>query len=126
MRVLLVIAAVCVVTAAAPAAAGPAATLIREIALTRAGSYQPLYQLYTPRFRATCPYRRFVAAMKHQRAQLAGITFKVIAQHISDDHATLDYHVLLGTSVVATIRGDIFRRIGGRWLDDLDRYTVCR
>jgi hypothetical protein len=113
------------VAGGAQAATGPAATLIREVALTRAGSYQALYRLYTPRFRASCPYGRFVTAMKHQRAQLAGITFRVVGQHISGVHATVDYHVLLGSSVVDTIRGDKYTKVGGRWLDEADRFTLC-
>jgi hypothetical protein len=116
---------VLVVAGGAQAATGPAATLLREVALTRAGSYPALYRLYTPRFRAACPYRRFVTAMKHQRAQLAGITFRVIGQHVSGTHGTVDYHVLLGTAVVDTIRGDRYTKIGGRWLDEADRYTLC-
>jgi hypothetical protein len=114
------------VAGVAAGAAGPAATLTREIALTRAGQYKPLYQLYTPRFRAGCPYGRFAAGAKHQRAQLAGITIRVIGQHISGNHGTVDYQALLGATVVATLRGDKYTKIGGRWLDDVDRYTLCR
>ena len=110
----------------AAGAAGPAATLTREIALTRAGQYKPLYQLYTPRFRAGCPYGRFAAGAKNQRAQLAGITIRVIGQHISGNHGTVDYQALLGSTVVATLRGDKYTRIGGRWLDEVDQYTLCR
>jgi hypothetical protein len=115
-----------VAAGSAAGAAGPAATLTREIALTRAGQYKPLYQLYTPRFRAGCPYARFVAVAKRQRSQLAGITIRVIRQHISGNHGTVDYHALVGSTVVATLRGDTYTRIGGRWLDDVDKYTLCR
>lgn len=114
------------VAGVAAGAAGPAATLTREIALTRAGQYRPLYQLYTPHFRAGCPYARFAAAAKHQRAQLVGITIKVTGQHISGNHGTVDYHALLGSTVVATFKGDKYTKIGGRWLDEADQYTLCR
>lgn len=115
-----------IVTRVAAGGGGPGATLTREIALTRAGQYKPLYRLYTPRFRTGCPYRRFVAAAKHQRAQLVGITIRVIGQHVSGKHGTVDYHALLGSTVVATFRGDRYTKIGGRWLDDVDKYTLCR
>jgi hypothetical protein len=115
-----------VVTGVAAGAAGPGATLTREIALTRAGQYKALYRLYTPHFRAGCPYGRFVAVAKRQHAQLVGITIQVTGQHISGNHGTVDYRAKLGSTVVATFKGDRYTKIGGRWLDETDKYTLCR
>ena len=117
--------------AAAPALASiaapatPIAVLRLQDQYLRAGKFRPLYALFTARFRSACPYAKFVRTARQNRAALQGVRIVVDGQRIQGTRALVNYRYVHRGKVLATVRGDVYVRVGGRWYDERDRYTTC-
>ena len=126
--VLLAVAAFVLALAGTAAAAGtPSDTVRQQDTLIRAGKFQALYQLYSPKFRAKCPYGKWVKAAPAARKALQGVTLKVIGYQVSQggDQAFVSYKYLQGSKVVYSTTTDLYVLVHGKWLDELDKGTSC-
>ena len=137
MRVVLsAVAALVLAGSALAASAGtakptPDGTLKAEIAAFNAKNYAAAYAGYSRKYKAACPYAKFVAGQKKQRAQIpAGLMLgiKITGVKTAGSTAFLSYKVLLAGQAVATIkapRADKFVKVGSLWFDDVDSQTTC-
>ena len=136
MRVVLCVVAAAVLAGAAAAALPiakpiPALTLKAEIAAFNAKNYAAAYTAYTPRFKARCPYATFRKHQAAQRAQIPGglkLAVRTTSVRVVGSKAYLAYKILLGPTVVATVKAsspDLFVLKGGLWYDELDKQTTC-
>ncbi len=114
-----------------PAAAGadggasPADVIRLEDSFTRTGKFAQLYRLFTPRFRATCPYATFAEPAKNHRFTLQGVRYRIVGQRVTGTKAYVHWQYLRRDLVVADIVGDLYVKIGGRWFDEVDKVTQC-
>lgn len=96
--------------------------------LFKQARWRELYRTYTPRFRASCPYARWLAGTKEARRQL-GTDFVVrnVRVRVRGNRAAVTYETVDEGRVhkVTSSSPDIYVRIGGRWLDELDSQTTC-
>ncbi|HET9324579.1 MAG TPA: hypothetical protein VFO03_11935 [Gaiellaceae bacterium] len=108
----------------------PAATLNQQAALFKQGKFRRMYATYTPRFRRSCPYARFVFGQRRAR-RLLGTKFRlrgIRARRETRTRAIVAYRFVKNgqTVVKVTFRDrDVYRLIGSRWYDDLDRVSSC-
>ena len=125
----IVVSAGCLFSAAAPARptalSKPSDVWRLQDSYLRAGKYRQLWGLFTPRFHASCNYSKFLAEAKQQRAETKGLRLVLLSERIVGNRGYLKYHYLQGSKVVVTIANDLYVRIGGRWLDEVDRVTSC-
>ena len=102
------------------------AVIVRQNQLFNAANWRALYRLYTPRYRAACPYGRFVAGNREARAILGRIATRNIVVRLRGNRALLSYRGFAHGRLVITVRQsrpDVYVRIGGRWYDELDYLT---
>jgi hypothetical protein len=111
--------------AAAASQASPLETLKAEIAYAASGQYEQLYELYTDKFQKGCPFARFEREMGRIGPQFEGVTVKLLKQRVEGTQATLDYRLVKRGRTLSKTRGDVYAEIGGRWYDEVDRYTSC-
>lgn len=113
--------------AAAPSLSptGPAQVTLQQDRLLRAGEFKKLYGLFTTRFKQQCGYAKFQQQAAKSRSQLKGITLKVTGEQITGSRGIVKYKYLRGTKVLATITNDLYVKVGGRWLDEVDPVTSC-
>jgi hypothetical protein len=91
----------------------------RETALFNAGNWRALYALYTPSFRAKCGFAVWSAANRQFRRQTGPVTTANITVRVSDKRALANYLIKSKTGkMLARARGDVYLKIGGRWLDE--------
>ena len=119
---------------AAPAAwaqrADPKATILQQIALYKQGKWRAMYATYTPRFRRSCGYRRFVSVQTRNRG-VTGTSFQLRGIQVrreTPSRAILAYRLVQGGRTVLQVtfrHRDVYTRIGGRWYDELDRVSAC-
>jgi hypothetical protein len=62
--------------------------------------------------------------MQRQRQDLEGVTVRLLRERVVGNKAYLDYRLSKGGAVL-TVRGDLYVRVRGLWLDEADRYTTC-
>jgi len=94
------------------------ALLQRETALFNAGKWKALYALYTPAFRAKCPFGPWAAVNRQGRKQVGPVTTTNITVRVSGKRAVANYVVKNKTGrVLAHTKGDVYVKIAGRWLD---------
>jgi hypothetical protein len=106
--------------AAAPRsdAASVKALLLRETALFNAGEWSALYALYTPSFRAKCGFAAWSAANRQFRRQVGPVTTTNIVVRVTGTRALANYVIKAKTGkVLGRAKGDVYLKIGGRWLD---------
>ena len=60
-----------------------------------------------------------------QRRQLGNASVHVLRVRVVGSKAYLDYAFVRAGTVLATIKGDVYVRVRGTWLDELDGYTNC-
>jgi hypothetical protein len=99
-----------------------ATTLKAEAAVFNARHWRALWILHTPRYRSTCSYAKYVAAEKRVRARAGRVrTTNVRVTLVSPRRAVARYFLI--TQSHQTIRefGDVYAKVGSRWLDELDR-----
>jgi hypothetical protein len=128
--VVLVLTVALLAPAAAAQSASPKATLLQQASLVKQAKWPAMYATYTPRFRRSCPYPRFVQNGRQLRA-LLGTNFQVRGIQVRMESATraiLAYRFVRGGRTVASVtfaHRDVYTRIGSRWYDDLDRVSAC-
>jgi len=104
---------------------GPAATILKQDSYLRAGQFQKLYATFTPGFKSVCPYGKWVLDAPKVRAQLRGISLKVTGERIQGPRGFVDYQYVRNGKVLAAAKGDLYRKVNGVWLDELDKFTTC-
>jgi hypothetical protein len=104
------------------------ALLLTQMAQFNRGQWRALWLTYTPRVRSRCSYRQFVAREQASRAAYAPIRIRRVAIRVQGARAFATYQMLVRGQVVGgpTPRNpDVYARIGGRWLDDIDAGSPC-
>jgi hypothetical protein len=99
-----------------------ATTLKAETAAFNARHWRALWALHTPRYRSTCNYSKYVAAEKRVRARGGRVRVTHLrVTLVSRGRAVARYFLI--TQSHQTIRnfGDVYAKVGSRWLDELDR-----
>ena len=103
------------------------ALLQKQLTLTKQGEFRVIYRTTTTsRFRARCPYRRFVRLAREVRVAL-GPTAKVdriLVRFLSQRRALLSYRLLKNGRPFLRVRfsdSDVYAKVGSRWYDDYDR-----
>jgi hypothetical protein len=114
---LAVVAAPVATTAPRSDAAAVAALINRQTALFNARKWQTLWLTYTPTFRSSCPYTQWAASTRKLRAQTGPVSPTNIVVRVSGRRALANYVIRAGGKVVARPRGDVYVKLGGRWLD---------
>jgi len=133
MRTAAVVIAACAAVAAASAGTAVAgrsaddraavvAVLQREVSALNAARWQLAWQLYSPRFRATCDYAKWRAASAQGHAQAPEIAVRVLRVRLAGNHAYLTYR-MSGSFGTRTTTDDVYVKVGGKWYDELDAST---
>jgi hypothetical protein len=127
-------------TAIAVAGAGHASTATdaaevravfdRQTRLFKQGRWQAMYRLYSPRYRARCPFARFVDDQRSVRQELGTrFSFRDVRVRVRGTRATIAYRGVTSNgrtiAVVTFADGDIYVRLGGRWYDEYDPVSEC-
>ncbi len=106
------------------------ALLLKQSQLFKQGKWRAMYATYSPKFRASCPYTKFVAGQRETRRilgtnfQLRGIRVRVeTARRAITAYSFVRDGKTLGA---VTFRDrDVYAKIGSRWYDELDRLSSC-
>lgn len=118
--------------AAAPSDTAAVRTvLLRQASLMKQGKWREMYATYTARYRAQCPYSRFVQNGRQARA-LLGPNFRVdriqVRVRAGGRRALAAYRFVVDGRPVAAVRfshGDVYAKIGNRWFDEVDPVSAC-
>ena len=102
------------------------ALLHQEMTLLKQGKYRSMYFLTTQRYRANCPYVRFVAKKRALRKALGptALVDRIQVKFLAANRAHVAYRFLKNrrpSRWVAFSRRDAHTNVGRRWLDDYDR-----
>ena len=99
-----------------------AATIKAEASAFNGRHWHALWNLHTPRYRSTCNYAKYVTAEKRVRAHGGTVTTTRIRVRFVSPKRALAYYFLV-TETHQTIRqgGDVYAKVGSRWLDELNR-----
>jgi len=106
------------------------ATLLHQSRLFKQQRWRALYRTMTPRLRARCPYARFVRTQR-ENYSILGSNFQIRNIRVRAETATRAIaaysFVKNGQTVVrVTFRHrDVYVKMGGRWLDEVDRVSGC-
>lgn len=108
----------------------PKATLTQQASLFKQGKWKAMYATYTPRYRRSCPYARFVTGQRQARS-LIGTTFQLRGIQVRTEtrtRAIVAYRFVRNGRTIASVtfrHRDVYVKIGSRWYDELDRVTSC-
>lgn len=109
------------VAASAASAAGDAeavkAVIARETALTNSASYRALWNMYEPAFHKMCDYARWLKAAKLIHKAYPTLNTISIQVRVSGQRAVANYVLRYKKIVLARPTGDVYVKIGGKWLD---------
>jgi hypothetical protein len=101
----------------------------RQARLFKQGRWQAMYRLYTPRYRARCPFARFVDDQRSVRRELGTrFSFRGVRVRVRGTRATIAYRAVTSGRTIAAVTfadGDIYVRLGRRWYDEYDRVSEC-
>lgn len=103
------------------------ALLQKQLTLTKQGQFRVMYRTTTTkRFRARCPYARFVRGARAARAALGPTAQvdRILARFLTQRRALLSYRLLKNRRPVARVRfsdRDLYAKVGSGWYDDYDR-----
>jgi hypothetical protein len=103
------------------------ALLQKQLTLTKQGQFRVMYRTTTTkRFRARCPYSRFVRGARAARAALGATAQvdRILARFLTQRRALLSYRLLKNGTPVARVRfsdRDLYAKVGSGWYDDYDR-----
>ena len=132
--ILRVVAALLAVAALAPIASAqgtsPRATLLQQAAQVKQAKWRAMYATYTPRFRRSCPYSRFVQNGRQTRSIL-GTNFELRGIQVRMEtprRAIVAYRFVKNGQTIASVtfrHRDVYAKIGARWYDELDRVSAC-
>jgi hypothetical protein len=114
-------------TTAASDAAQVRNLILRQSTLHKQSRFRALYRLYTPRYRARCPYARWVQGQRiSQRRNGTSWRVRNIRVVVRGARASARYRIVAGGEVVyETRRPDLYVKINGVWRDELDSETTC-
>jgi hypothetical protein len=105
------------------------ALLQKQLTLTKQGEFRVMYDTTTTRrFRARCPYRRFVRLSREARAILGPTAQvdRILARFLSQRRALLSYRLLKNGRPFVRVRfshRDLYTKVGSGWYDDYDRVS---
>jgi hypothetical protein len=105
------------------------ALLQKQLTLTKQGEFRVMYDTTTTRrFRARCPYRRFVRLSREARAILGPTAQvdRILARFLSQRRALLSYRFLKNRRPFLRVRfshRDVYTKVGSGWYDDYDRVS---
>jgi hypothetical protein len=108
----------------------PRATIRLQASLLKQAKWREMYATYTPRFRRSCTYARFVRNGRQTR-QILGPEFELRGIRVRMEtrtRALLAYTFARGRRTLARVtfqHRDVYVRIGSRWFDELDRVSTC-
>jgi hypothetical protein len=102
----------------------------RQTRLFKQGRWQAMYRLYSPRYRARCPFARFVEDQRGVRRELGTrFSFRGVRVRVRGTRATIAYRAVTSSgrtiAAVTFADGDAYVRLGGRWYDEYDRVSAC-
>ncbi len=103
--------------------------LDHQLALTKAGDWQGLYNTYSPHYQSRCPYDQLLSrAAGSDPASLQSLSYDQLRVQIDGDKAYATYVTTRDGQVVAAVTdasSDIYVKIGGTWFDEFDELAVC-
>ena len=108
----------------------PRATLLQQATQVKQARWRAMYATYTPRFRRSCPYSKFVQNARQTR-RILGTNFQlrgIQARLESARRAIVAYRFVVNGRTVAAMtfqHRDVYVKIGSRWYDELDRVSAC-
>lgn len=108
----------------------PKTTLLRQATLLKQAKWREMYATYTARFRRSCPYTKFVAQSRQTR-QFLGTRFQLRGIQVrleTASRAIIAYRFVRDGRTLAAVtlkNRDVYRLVGSRWYDDLDRVSTC-
>jgi hypothetical protein len=108
----------------------PRTTLLRQATLLKQAKWREMYATYTARFRRNCPYTKFVAQSRQTR-QFLGTRFQLRGIQVRLETATraiIAYRFVRDGRTLAAVtlaNRDVYRLVGTRWYDELDRVSAC-
>jgi hypothetical protein len=118
----IVLAAFAVLAVGSSPAAQVTATVKAETRAFNARHWHALWNLHTPRYRSTCNYAKFVAAEKRVRARGGTVTTtRIRVRVVSPMHALAYYFLVMQSHETIRQGGDVYAKIGSRWLDELNK-----
>jgi hypothetical protein len=106
------------------------ATLLQQATHVKQAKWRAMYATYTPRFRRSCPYARFVQNGRQIR-RILGTDFQVRGIQVRMEtarRAVLAYRFVRGGRTIATVtfrHRDVYVKSSSRWYDELDRVSAC-
>jgi hypothetical protein len=110
--------------------ATPRATLLQQAALLKQAKWRAMYATYTPRYRRSCPYTRFVQNARATRRVL-GPDFELRRIQVrleTASRAIVAYSFVRNGQTLARVtlrHRDVYTKIGSRWYDERDRVSSC-
>ncbi len=116
--------------ASSGAAADVRAVLLEQSQLFKQGKWRAMYATYTPRFRRSCPYSKFVSQQREGR-RILGMNFQLRGIRVRVEtarRAIAAYSFVRNGKTIASVAfrdRDVYTRIGSRWYDELDRVSAC-
>ena len=108
----------------------PRATLLQQAQLLKQAKWRAMYATYTPRFKRSCPYARFVTQQRQNR-RILGTNFQIRGIQVRNEtptRAIVAYTFVKDGRPIAQVtlrHRDVYVKSGGRWLDQLDRVSAC-
>lgn len=103
--------------------------LNRQLALAKAGTWEGLYETYSPRYRSRCPYESLLKrASDADPGLLQSLSYEQLHVQIDGDTAYLTYVTARNGQVVSAVTDaspDIYVNIDGAWFDEYDELAVC-
>jgi hypothetical protein len=132
VRILIAVLALALVApaASAPSASTPRATILQQVSLFKQGKWRAMYATYTPRFRRSCSYAKFVQAQRQVRGIL-GTNFElrgIQVRYETGRRAVIAYTFVRNGQTIGRVtfrNRDVYAKIGSRWYDELDRVSTC-
>jgi hypothetical protein len=108
----------------------PRATILQQAALLKQEKWRAMYATYTPRFRRSCPYARFLRNARETRRALGpNFELRQIQTRLETaSRAIVAYSFVRNGRTLARVtfaHRDVYRKIGSRWYDELDRLSAC-
>jgi hypothetical protein len=125
-----VLAVVLLAPAASAQSSTPRGEILRQVTLFKQARWRAMYTTYTPRFRRSCSYARFVRVQRRTR-ELLGTNFQLRGIRVRMEtarRAIIAYEFVRGGQTIARVtfsNRDVYARIGSGWYDDLDRVSAC-
>jgi hypothetical protein len=104
------------------------AVLAHEVAMFNRKRWQPMWQMYSPRTRSHCSYRRFVVVMRSIRNATGVVALRNVTVRVTGWRGFAAYSIVANGRLVggATAKKpDVYTRIGERWFDDFDADGLC-